>query len=202
MTAMIAQETTTWNGSAAISEELLIQRGRAGDHDAFEVIFNRWQTPIYNYIYRLMGNATDAEDMTADVFLKAFVAIPRTSEDLKLRAWLYTIATNTCRDEVRHRKLIKWQAWSSFIRVFHPSQLARDFEEPEHQAQRDECTEAVQAVLALLPPRYRMVLILREYQDLQYSEIAEVLNTTRPAVKSLLFRARQEFAKHWRVAYA
>jgi len=175
----------------AVSEAVLIARAQAGDHAAFESIFNQYQTAIYNYIYRLMGSAEDAYDLTQDTFLKAYLALAKTSDDLRVGAWLYRIATNVCLDELRHRKLVKWQPWEAFISVFHPSQVAKD--SPERDTIDRENTEEVQLILEKLHPKYRMCLILREYHDLSYDEIAEVLATTRAAVKSLLFRAREEF---------
>jgi RNA polymerase sigma-70 factor (ECF subfamily) len=174
-----------------LSDAALITRARAGDHAAFETIFNQYHTQIYNYICRTMGSTEDAYDMTQDTFLKAYLALPRTSEDLKVGAWLYRIATNRCLDELRHRKLVKWQPWEAFISAFHPSQIAKD--SPERDCIHTENAEEVQLILEKMHPKYRMCLILREYQDLSYDEIAEVLNTTRAAVKSLLFRAREEF---------
>ena len=178
--------------SAGISTEAaLIARAQAGDHAAFEAIFTQYQTAIYNYIYRLMGSAEDAYDMTQDTFLKAYLALPKTSDDLRVGAWLYRIATNVCLDELRHRKLVKWQPWEAFVSVFHPSQVAKD--SPERDCINSENNEEVQLILEKMHPKYRMCLILREYHDLSYDEIAEVLSTTRAAVKSLLFRAREEF---------
>ena len=189
-----AEEDTqrmTGSGALAVTDLALIARAQAGDHAAFETIFTQYQTQIYNYIYRLMGSAEDAYDMTQDTFLKAYLALPKTSDDLRVGAWLYRIATNVCLDELRHRKLVKWQPWEAFISVFHPTQVAKD--SPERDTIDRENTEEVQLILDKLHPKYRMCLILREYHDLSYDEIAEVLNTTRAAVKSLLFRAREEF---------
>jgi RNA polymerase sigma-70 factor (ECF subfamily) len=178
-------------GAANIPDAALIARAQAGEHAAFEQLFNQYQSQIYNYIYRLMGSSEDANDLTQDTFLKAYLALSRTSHDLRVGAWLYRIATNVCLDQLRHRKLIKWQAWESFVAVFHPTQVAKD--SPERDCITRENAEEVQLILAQMHPKYRMCLILREYHDLSYDEIAEVLNTTRAAVKSLLFRAREEF---------
>jgi RNA polymerase sigma-70 factor, ECF subfamily len=179
----------------AVSEAVLIARAQAGDHTAFETIFNQYQTAIYNYVYRLMGSAEDAYDLTQDTFLKAYLALPKTSDDLRVGAWLYRIATNVCLDELRHRKLVKWQPWESFVSLFHPSQVARD--NPERDALQDETRHEVEAVLDRLSPRYRAALILREYHGLGYEEIAQVLGTTRTAVKTLLLRARESFRYHY-----
>ena len=173
----------------AVSEAVLIARAQAGDH-AFETIFNQYQTAIYNYVYRLMGSAEDAYDLTQDTFLKAYLGPGQDLGRPPRGGLLYCIATNVCLDELRHRKLVKWQPWEAFISVFHPSQVAKD--SPERDCIDRENTEEVQLILERLHPKYRMCLILREYHDLSYDEIAEVLATTR-AVKSLLFRAREEF---------
>jgi RNA polymerase sigma-70 factor (ECF subfamily) len=178
-------------GAANVPDAALIARAQAGEHAAFEQLFNQYQTQIYNYIYRLMGSSEDANDLTQDTFLKAYLALSRTSQDLRVGAWLYRIATNVCLDQLRHRKLIKWQAWESFVAVFHPTQVAKD--SPERDCITRENAEEVQMILAQMHPKYRMCIILREYHDLSYDEIADVLNTTRAAVKSLLFRAREEF---------
>src|SRR6266542_2515268 len=188
VTALTSAATTA---AGSVTEAALIARAQAGDHAAFEVIFTQYQTQIYNYIYRLMGSAEDAYDMTQDTFLKAYLALPKTSDDLRVGAWLYRIATNVCLDELRHRKLVKWQPWEAFVSVFHPTPVSKD--SPERDCIDRENNEEVQLILEKMHPKYRMCLILREYHDLSYDEIAEVLNTTRAAVKSLLFRAREEF---------
>jgi RNA polymerase sigma-70 factor (ECF subfamily) len=176
-----------------VDEAVLIARAQAGDHAAFDRLYERYHTPILNYLYRLMGSSEDAYDLTQDTFLKAYLALERTSDDLRVGAWLYRIATNVALDELRHRKLIKWQSWDAFVSVFHPSQVAAAKDQPERLAVDREDTEEVQAILEKLHPKYRVCLVLREYRDLSYDEIAEALVTTRAAVKSLLFRAREEF---------
>lgn len=177
----------------ALSEAALVARAQDGDHAAFEAIFTQYQTAIYNYIFRMMGSREDAYDMTQDTFLKAYLALASTSDDLRVSAWLYRIATNVCLDEIRHRKLVRWTPWDAFLSVFHPSQVAASKEQPDSLAINRENAEEVQLILEKLHPKYRMCLILREYHDLSYDEIAECLATTRAAVKSLLFRAREEF---------
>ena len=187
MTTALPQRPTEW------TEETAIPFAQAGDHGAYGWIFEKYQTAIFNYIYRLMGSAEDAYDLTQDTFLKAYLALARTSDDLRVGAWLYRIATNVCLDELRHRKLVKWQPWEAFISVFHPSQVASAKETPEHRTIDRENTEEVGLILERMHPKYRICLILREYHDCSYDEIAEVLSTTRAAVKSLIFRAREEF---------
>src|SRR5207237_6122032 len=78
---------------------------------SFEQIYDEYKTPIYNYVYHLVGDREQADDLTQDTFLKAFRALPKMDANLKLSAWLYRIATNTVYDGLRRRKLIAWLLW-------------------------------------------------------------------------------------------
>lgn len=169
----------------------VIARAKMRDHAAFGEIYKHYRDPIYNFVYRMMGHPQDALDFTQETFMKAYSGLPRTAHDLRVGPWIYRIATNVCLDELRHRKLIRWQPWESFISVFHPSQISRD--NPERDVLDGENQEETLAILDRLYPRYRACLILRHYQDLSYDEIAEALGTTKASVKTLLFRAREEF---------
>ncbi|MCX6023114.1 MAG: RNA polymerase sigma factor [Chloroflexi bacterium] len=165
----------------------------------FDEIFAQYRDPIYSYVYHLMGNSEDAEDFTQDTFVKAFIALERTPEDLKLKPWLYRIATNVCLDEMRRRKIIRWQPWEGVAERF-VSQASHE-PGPETQLIAQEDAATVQEVLKLLHPRHRLALLLREFQHLSYDEMAHALKTTQSAVKSLLFRAREEFRKAYILTY-
>ena len=174
----------------------IVERAQAGDALAFEAVFSQFRDPIYNYILRIMGNREDAYDLTQDTFLKAYRALPKTSPDLNLPAWLYRIATNTCRDELRRRKIIKWQPWETLTEMFFSKQVADD--NPEREALQKELRDKVQSVLSKLPYKHRLCLVLREYQGMSCDEIAQIMGLSRPAVKSLLFRAREGFRTAYR----
>jgi RNA polymerase sigma-70 factor (ECF subfamily) len=171
----------------------LIARAQAGDEDAFEVIFGQYRAAIYNFLYRQTGDANDADDFTADTFLKAWLALPNTSDDLRIGAWLYRIAQNVWLDAVRHRRLVQWQPWESFLSSFHPSQVADD--SPEREALTAEGAAEVRAVLAQMKPEYAELLELREFSDRSYQELAADTGRSWAAVKSMLFRARDEFSR-------
>jgi RNA polymerase sigma-70 factor, ECF subfamily len=172
-------------------ELMVAQRVEAREELDFDEIFAAYQERIYNCIYRLVGNSEEAHDLTQETFLRAYAGLPKIQGELKVGPWLYRIATNLCMDQLRRRKLIRWEAWDSFVSMFHPKQVARD--NPERDALREESRELVHRVLQELPPRYRTCLVLREYQGLSCEEIGEVIGSSRSAVKSLLFRAREEF---------
>src|SRR5689334_306010 len=85
------------------AERVLVARARAGDQAAFGEIFDQYQTPLVNYLYRVVGDWELAADLAQDTFLKAYQALPRTDEPLQLGPWLYRIATNTALDALRRR---------------------------------------------------------------------------------------------------
>lgn len=172
-------------------ESGLIERAKSGDEAAFAAIYDRYEKPIYALIYRLMGNSEDAFDLTQDVFIKAFKAIGKTQPDLNLSAWLHRIASNACLDVLRRRKIVRWLPWDPEIHT--NITPANESDEPERRVLRQEIKEQVQAVLNRMSEKYRLCLVLREYQDLSCEEIAEIMNLSRAAVKSTLFRAREQF---------
>lgn len=179
------QYTDLWD------EVTCIERARQGDQAAFAEIYLHFERPIYSLVYRLMGNSEDAFDITQDVFVKAYKALARTSPDLNLSAWLHRIASNTCLDVLRRRKIVRWLPWD-------PTEHANitpasESDEPERRLMGEETRLQVQAVLNQMNERYRLCLILREYQELSCEEIADIMATTRQAVKSMLFRARDQF---------
>lgn len=181
--------------------DLVARAAAAGSAETIEVLFSalfsRYEQAIYQYVYRLMGDAEDARDFTQDVFLKCYRKLPETltKGDFQPQAWLYRIATNVCLDELRHRRLVKWQPLETFVSLFHPTQVARD--NPERDALQAETRQEVGVVLDKLSPRYRAALMLREYHGLGYDEIAHAMGTSRIAVKTLLLRARESFRLHY-----
>ncbi len=172
-------------------EATWVERARLGDEAAFTAIYERYERPIYSLIYRLMGSPEDAFDITQDVFVKAYKALSKTSPDLNLSAWLHRIASNACMDVLRRRKIVRWLPWDP---AEHANITpANDDDQPERRLLNRETREQVQAVLNKMNERYRLCLVLREYQDMSCEEIAEVIGTSRQAVKSTLFRAREQF---------
>ncbi len=158
---------------------------------SFERIYDEFKTPIYNFIYRLVGNREQADDLTQDTFLKAFKALPKMDASLKLSAWLYRIATNTAYDALRRRKLIVWTPWQELDH----EPADRDSADPQETI---ETTELVRQALRLMPPTYRAALLLYTQQGFTYGEIAQTLGIAESGVKMYLSRARQSFREHYR----
>lgn len=165
----------------------------------FEALFEQHHRPLYQYVCRLMGDANDALDFTQEAYLRAYRALPAmlaSGRPLQARAWLYRIATNVCLDELRRRRLIKWQRWETYLCAFHPAQLATD--DPVRDVLRQEATLEVQSVLNRMHPRYRVCLVLREFERCSYQQIAEATGCSVEAVKTALFRAREDFRRKYR----
>ena len=117
-------------------ELMVAQRVETREDLSFDEIFESYHERIYNCIYRLVGNPEEAHDLTQETFLRAYAGLPKIDGELKVGPWLYRIATNLCMDQLRRRKLIRWEPWESFVALFHPKQVARD--NPERDALRQE----------------------------------------------------------------
>jgi len=185
--------------AVAIDENSWVSKAREGDTAAFEAIYDRYERRIYAFIYRLMGNAEDAYDLTQDTFVKAYMALPRTAPDLNLSAWLHRIASNACMDVLRRRKLIRWLPWETFDT--NPAMEPAADDDPVGDYNQAETSGEVQTVLSKLSAKHRMALVLKEYQGMSCDEIGEVMGASRSAVKSLLFRAREEFRQVYLANY-
>jgi RNA polymerase sigma-70 factor, ECF subfamily len=182
--------------ATTVDESVWVNRAKAGDQIAFEAIFQRYERQIYGFIYRMMGNAEDANDLTQDCFIRAYRALPQTSDDLNISAWLHRIASNACLDVLRRRQRIRWLPWESHK---HEQLLhGKPMDDPERSALSSETQEIVQRVISHMSPRNRMALILREYEGMSCEEIGHIMGLSRSAVKSVLFRGREEFRRIYR----
>jgi RNA polymerase sigma-70 factor (ECF subfamily) len=167
--------------------------GRApgeGSPWSFEEIFQEWQTPIYTYILRLVGDREQAEDLTQETFLKAFCALPKMGAGLKLAAWLYRIGTNTAFDALRRSRLIAFLRFADL-----------EYELAGTQAQDPqvlcETRELIRAALRRMPERYRIALLLYRVEGRSPAEIARTLGVAPSGIKTYLHRATASFLQHY-----
>jgi RNA polymerase sigma-70 factor (ECF subfamily) len=183
-------------GSGVTSDEdVLVTQAKAGDHAAFEAIVLRYQRQIYAFVYRMMGNAEDAYDLTQECFVRAYQNLPKTNADLNVSAWLHRIASNACLDVLRRRKRIRFLPWDA---AMHEPLLGSDTgADPEYRAIAAEDRSEVRHVLSRMSERNRLALVLREYEGLSTYEIGEIMGVSRSAVKSILFRGREEFRRRY-----
>lgn len=177
------------------ADTVLVLRCQEDDTDAFDEIVARYKDGIYNYIWRMISHREDAEDLTQEVFMRAFASIKMFRRESNLRTWLYRIASNLCVDRYRRRKLEKqWIA---------PLEVKREADEPSetiempdsrHDPQRNfarsELQSEVQKALLRLPDKLRSAIVLYDVEGLSYEEIALVVECPIGTVKSRIYHAR------------
>jgi RNA polymerase sigma factor (sigma-70 family) len=164
------------------SDDQLVAAFRAGNEDAFQVIFDRYRQRLFAYTRQMLaGSRQDAEDALQDVFLRAYGALRANDRPVSLRAWLYRVAHNRCIDQLRRPAPAQAD-------VFDLSRTP--LRDPiEESARREDLRRLVEDVQRL-PEAQRSALLMREMDGLSYQELADALEVTVPAVKSLLVRAR------------
>jgi len=174
------------------TDEQLVQAYYNGDQTAFNALFDRYKRPIFNFCLRILGNRADAEDVTSEVFMALAERRYIKKIEAKCSTWIYTVARNACISCIRRRKYTI-SLWFSKDKE---GELSEYDPEDTKALPPDEITEKEDAILirhALneLPLNQREALVLREYQQLSYKEIAVVLNCSDDNVKVLIYRGRE-----------
>ena len=167
-----------------MNELLLISRARGGDREAFGELVEQYRDNVYRLAYRMCGNAYDADEAAQEAFVAAWRALPNFRGDAKFSTWLYRLTTNAAIDVMRREKRHQTVGDGEMIEV------ADDADSPQETVERTEQQEAVQKALATLSEEYREVLLLRYMEELDYAEIAEVLQLPSGTVKSRINRAK------------
>jgi RNA polymerase sigma-70 factor (ECF subfamily) len=175
-------------------EELqLVRRSQAGDADAFGQLVYKYRTKIFTMVCGIVGNEHDAWDIAQDGFLKAWRSIHRFEGRSSFYTWLYSITWNLTIYSLRRSNREEVVELNDAI----PSPLPS----PRINSQRAEIREQVNAAIAKLCPEHRAVVVLKELEDLQYREIAEILNLSMGTVMSRLFYARKRLQSMLRPIY-
>lgn len=185
------QADSTPNPSEANAVDFtLMERIGAGDHQAFRELVERHQNAVIGTVAKMLGNASESEDIAQQVFLRIWRNAKRYRPDAKFTTYLFTITRNLVFNESR-RKSRKKEV-SSDEREENSNCLveASPDRQPDAELLQAELQQAVDAAIASLPETQRMAVVLRRYKQLSYEEIAETLELSVSAVKSLLFRAR------------
>jgi RNA polymerase sigma-70 factor, ECF subfamily len=178
-------------------EEARILRGlRAGIEGAYQELIDRYEQPIFNMVYRLLGNQTDACDVVQEVFLKVFRSVHSFREQSSLRTWIYRIAVNEAHN---HRR---WFARHCRREVPIEKDRGPDYDysvelaqdpgrSPYDQALDSETRAMVERALTKINPLFRTAVVLRDIQNMSYEEIADILQISLGTVKSRILRGRE-----------
>jgi RNA polymerase sigma-70 factor, ECF subfamily len=175
------------------SDVALMLRVRDGDLEAFETLVTRHQHSVVGTAAKMLGGAADAEDIGQQVFMRVWKHAARYQPSAKFTTWLMTITRNLVFNELRRRRRSQQVSMDAdegdtIRHQFVDEQAAA----PSEEMLDSELHQAIDAAIASLPEAQRLAIVLRRYEGMPYEEIAEVLKTSVPAVKSILFRARAE----------
>ena len=169
-----------------------------GEERAFQELVQRYQTRLLNFIYRTIGDRERAEDLVQEVYIRVYRHLHRFDRSKKFSTWIYTIASNLAKNELRNRSrnpLVLFQTikknWQDEDR---PLQFEDATSRPDDLYRKRHLRALVEDTVAKLPEHHREVFVLRELEGKSYEEIAEITDCNLGTVKSRLNRARNSFA--------
>ena len=168
------------------SDEELVEACQAGETSAFDVLVARWEDRIRGAAYRFLGSEEEARDVAQEAFLKAYRALGGFKREARFSSWLYQIATNLCRDRLRRRRTrgtVSLEGLEETGPVIMDPRPGAD----ERLLQLD-LGRVVRRAVEALPEEQRVVVILKEYQELTFLEIAQALDVPLSTVKTRLYR--------------
>jgi RNA polymerase sigma-70 factor (ECF subfamily) len=176
-----------------LSDTQIIERTLGGEPDAFNLLVRRWERQIYGLTLRMLGRDEEAKDATQETFLSAYRNLSKFRGEAKFSSWIYRIALNICNTKLRGRsKLIvsidEQREESGF-------EIAADEYELGSRLQQEQVARHVRRALQGLPPEMRQVIIMKEYEGLKFSEIADVLGLPLSTVKTRMYTGLAELRK-------
>jgi len=178
-------------GAMTRSDVQLMLDVKAGDDASFNLLLQKYRTPLINFLFRMVRDSATAEDLAQEVFLRVYRARKQYSPSAKFTTWLFRIATNLALNSVRdnrHRQM-DVSIDASVEDDEAPLQLpAREMRIDEHMIERDRA-EFIRQAISSLPEIQRAAVLLHKYEEMDYAEIAKILECSESALKSLLFRA-------------
>jgi len=178
---------------AAEQDLIWMERIKQGDTEALRQLIEAHQHRIVGAVAKMLGDESDAEDIAQQVFLRVWKSASRYEPTAKFTTWLYKITRNLVFNELRRRRRHPTQSMDASAEDDRPFQAPDPgAKPPDTSLLDDEMQAAIQRAIDALPEIQRMAIVLRRYDDVSYEEIAEILDLSVPAVKSVLFRARTE----------
>lgn len=177
-----------------MSDDQLIDRVLRGEPDAFGTLVHRWERPIYGLTFRMLGHSEDARDATQETFLSAYTNLKHFRGDAKFSSWLYRIALNVCHSKLRRRPgrkdaSLEQQQEDAGFEPAAPDAAVDD------RILGDQVGEHVRRALAAIPVEMRQVIIMKEYEELKFHEIAEILDIPVSTVKTRMYTGLKELRK-------
>ncbi len=187
----VSPPTRTEVATDSLNDAALVGLVLGGDQDVFAVLVERYKDAVQNLAYRMLGNVTEAEDVTQEAFVRAYTQLATYKPTHKFSTWLLSIASHLAIDQLRRRRFlalpledVPFLEWIVDVSTG-----------PEQSALQGEQQDEIQRYLQRLPSKYRAVIVLRYWHDFSYEEIAAALHLTPALVKARLHRARELLAR-------
>lgn len=180
-------------------------RLKSGEDTALNELMTRWQKPLVSFILRYAGNEQDALDLAQETFVRVFESRARYEPRSRFSTWLFTIATNLCRNQARWRErhpTVTLHATGEDEDSGLESTLPATGDTPADSAEREDLASAVREAIQTLPHDLKTAVLLFEYQEQGYEEIAATLQCSPKAVETRLYRARKilrEALARWKI---
>jgi RNA polymerase sigma-70 factor (ECF subfamily) len=173
----------------------LMLRAKRGDRAAFAALVEKYKQPVMNFVFRSLRDEIEAEDLAQNVFLQAYKSRARYRQTAKFSTWLFTIARNLCLNEIRRRSRHPAESIEE-AHAEHEDQPRQQYEDKSQIAPPDkllhgELAQKIEEALAGLPENQRTAILLCRQDELSYEEIAEILDCSLSATKSLIHRGRE-----------
>jgi RNA polymerase sigma-70 factor (ECF subfamily) len=182
-----------------IDDTALVNAFLTGESRSFDVLVERYQARLLNFVYRIVGDRERAEDLVQEVFIRVHRHLGRFDRSKKFSTWIYTIASNLGKNELRNRARNPLVLFTSITQGWDDEERPLEFEDPsarpDDQFRKKHVKELVEQSVAKLPKHHREVFVLREIEGRSYDEIAEITHCNLGTVKSRLNRARNSFAE-------
>lgn len=176
-----------------LSDQELIQEVREGKRRAYTELMHRYQERVYWVARRIVGGHEDADDVTQETFVKAYLALGEFRGDSSFFTWLYRIAVNLSLNTIRKRQVLSYLHESELLGRFLPSH-----DDPSERVEQEEAATLLERAIAQLPEKQRAVFVLRYHDELSYEEIAKILKTSIGGLKANYFHALRKVREHLR----
>jgi RNA polymerase sigma-70 factor, ECF subfamily len=179
-------------------EKELIESIKAGDKNAFEILFNRYKDLVYSVCCRFIEDKDDANDISQDIFIKLYHSLGSFQYNSKFSTWIYKICVNHCLNILRKKKRNRILSLDYILEKF-GWEMTPEFEDkstnPEKNFEKNEELEIFQKALRDLPEKQKAALILNKFDGLKNSEISKIMDCPLSTVDSLIFRAKKNISE-------
>ena len=171
-----------------LTDEELVARSTGGDPESFNLLIKRWERPIYAVAYRTIGREDDARDVVQEAFLRAFRGLGGFKGQAKFSSWLYRITLNLCRDWMRRQRRAPVVLTPDGVDLVELAGESEGVETADAAVARKDLSRAVARAMTVLPEEQRAAIVLKEYHDLTFQEIADLLGCPLSTVKTRLYQ--------------